>query len=122
MKDNIPGRPLRLFRGRPIEVRWQNHLPLQHIFAVDPHVHGAMPPAPAVRTVPHLHGSRTSSSVTGCRKSGSRRVLQFNTSILMTSRPRRSGTTIMRLGITRLNVYAGLSGFYLLRDDEELSG
>jgi len=25
---------------------------------IDPHIHGAMPPAPAVRTVPHLHGGQ----------------------------------------------------------------
>ena len=39
----------------------------------------------------------------------------------MTSRPPRLWYHDHALGITRLNVYAGLSGFYLLRDDQERS-
>src|SRR3984885_8060117 len=57
-EGQYPGPTFEAERGKPIDVLWENQLPTQHIFAIDPHIHGAMPPAPAVRTVPHLHGSR----------------------------------------------------------------
>jgi spore coat protein A len=60
-----PGPIFEARRGKPIEVRWENHLPARHIFEIDSHIHGAMPPAPPVRTVPHLHGSRSWSESDG---------------------------------------------------------
>ena len=60
-EGHYPGPTFEALQNRTVEVQWENHLPAQHIFAIDPHLHGAMPPAPAVRTVPHLHGSRTRS-------------------------------------------------------------
>lgn len=118
-EGQYPGPTIEAFRGRPIEVRWENHLPLQHIFEVDPRIHGAMPPAPAVRTVPHLHGSRSRSQSDGLPEKwftpGSSAVFAYPNS--------QQAATLWyhdhAVGITRLNVYAGLSGFFLLRDDEE---
>ncbi len=118
-EGQYPGPTIEAFRGRRIEVRWQNQLPLQHIFAVDPHVHGAMPPAPAVRTVPHVHGSRTSSYSDGLPE----KWFTPGSSVQYKYPNDQPAATLWyhdhALGITRLNVYAGLSGFYLLRDDEE---
>jgi Multicopper oxidase len=62
-EGQYPGPIIEAQRGKPIEILWENHLPSDHIFAVDPRIHGAMPPAPPVRTVPHLHGSRTRSEL-----------------------------------------------------------
>src|SRR3569833_2379617 len=56
-----PGPTIEAFQGERVEVIWENSLPQNHLFKIDPHIHGAMPPAPTVRSVPHLHGSRTSS-------------------------------------------------------------
>src|SRR5581483_3024169 len=100
---------------------WENQLPSEHIFRIDPHIHGAMPPAPAVRTVTHLHGSRTTSESDGLPEKwftpGSSSVYSYPNS--------QHAATLWyhdhALGITRLNVYAGLSGLYLLRDDRERS-
>jgi spore coat protein A len=58
-EGQYPGPTIEAFRGRPVHVDWENRLPAQHILPIDPHIHGAMPPTPAVRVVPHLHGSRT---------------------------------------------------------------
>jgi spore coat protein A len=118
-EGQYPGPTFETVRGMPIEVEWQNQLPLRHLFQVDPHIHGAMPPSPAVRTVPHLHGARTSSESDGLPEKWfapgqSARYLYPNT---------QAAATLWyhdhAVGITRLNVYAGLSGFYLLRDDQE---
>ena len=118
-EGQYPGPIIEAQRGKPIEILWENHLPSDHIFAVDPRIHGAMPPAPSVRTVPHLHGSRTRSESDGLPEKwfppGSSARYQYPND--------QEAATLWyhdhAVGITRLNVYAGLSGFFLLRDAEE---
>lgn len=118
-EGHYPGPTIEAFRGRAIEVQWENHLPSQHIFSIDPHIHGAMPPTPAVRVVPHLHGSRTASESDGLPEKW------FATGQMARYRyPNDQVAATLwyhdhALGITRLNVYAGLSGFFLLRDNTE---
>jgi spore coat protein A len=116
-----PGPVIEARTGEPIEVQWENGLPLRHLFRVDPRIHGAMPPAPEVRMVPHLHGARTPPESDGLPEKWfvpgqSQNYLYPNS---------QAAATLWyhdhALGITRLNVYAGLSGFYLLRDREELA-
>ncbi len=118
-EGKYPGPTFDVSTGRPIQVRWENQLPTEHIFKIDPHIHGAMPPAPEVRTVTHLHGSRTTSESDGLPEKwftpGSSAVYSYPNN--------QHAATLWyhdhALGITRLNVYAGMSGFYLLRDDQE---
>ena len=120
-ESQYPGPAFEAIRGKAVEITWENRLPAGHIFPVDPRIHGAMPPAPAVRTVPHLHGSRTSSESDGLPEKwftpGQSAVYQYPND--------QQAATLWyhdhAVGITRLNVYAGLSGMYLLRDDRELS-
>jgi spore coat protein A len=120
-EGQYPGPLFDVTRGRPIVVDWENHLPQRHLFRIDPHIHGAMPPVPAVRTVPHLHGSRTTSESDGLPEKwftpGSSARYHYPNS--------QPAATLWyhdhAVGITRLNVYAGLSGFYFLRDDPERS-
>jgi spore coat protein A, manganese oxidase len=120
-EGHYPGPTFEAVQNRTVDVQWENHLPTQHIFAIDPHLHGAMPPAPAVRTVPHLHGSRTRSISDGLPE----KWFTPGNSALYTYPNNQLGATLWyhdhAVGITRLNVYAGLSGFYLLRDDQERS-
>jgi len=120
-EGQYPGPIFEARRGHPVQVEWINDLPLQHLFTIDPHIHGAMPPSPAVRTVPHLHGSRTTSESDGLPEKwftpGQSAVYHY---------PNDQQAAPLwyhdhALGITRLNVYAGLSGFYFLRDERELS-
>lgn len=120
-EGQYPGPLFDVTRGRPIVVDWENGLPEKHLFRIDPHIHGAMPPAPVVRTVPHLHGSRTTSESDGLPEKwfapGSSARYHYPNS--------QPAATLWyhdhAVGITRLNVYAGLSGFYFLRDDQERS-
>jgi spore coat protein A, manganese oxidase len=53
-----PGPTFEVLRNHPILVRWENHLPFEHLLPVDRTVHGAHPDQPSVRTVVHLHGGR----------------------------------------------------------------
>jgi spore coat protein A len=117
-EGHYPGPTFEVFRGKPIEVLWENHLPLEHMLNIDPHIHGAMPPTPAVRTVPHLHGSRSPSESDGLPEKWFTPGSSSNYSYPNSQRAATLWYHDHAVGITRLNVYAGLSGFYLLRDNE----
>jgi spore coat protein A len=120
-EGQYPGPTIEAMRDRPIEVRWENNLPTGHMLLVDPRLHGAMAPAPAVRTVPHLHGSRTSSASDGLPE---RWFVPGQFALYSYSNKQRAATLWYHdhaVGITRLNIYAGLSAFYFLRDKQELS-
>jgi spore coat protein A len=120
-EGHYPGPTFEARRGQRIAVEWINDLPAQHLFTIDPHIHGAMPPAPAVRTVPHLHGARTSSISDGLPE----KWFAPGQSVVYHYENDQQAAPLWyhdhALGITRLNVYAGLSGFYFLRDERELN-
>ncbi len=118
-EGQYPGPTIEASRGTPITVQWENQLPSRHIFEIDPRIPGATPPIPPVRAVPHLHGARVPSDSDGLPENWftpgqSARYHYPN---------HQQAATLwyhdLAAGITRLNVYAGLSGFFLLRDDEE---
>ncbi|MES2220892.1 MAG: multicopper oxidase domain-containing protein, partial [Acidobacteriota bacterium] len=120
-EGQYPGPIFDVMSGVPVAVTWENRLPTQHIFQIDSHIHGAMSPSPAVRTVPHLHGSRTTSDSDGLPE----KWFIPGKSVRYHYPNDQQAATLWyhdhALGITRLNVYAGLSGLYLLRDAHELT-
>lgn len=130
-----PGPSFEARRGIPITVKWKNELidengPLPHLLPVDESIHWAMPegwPYSGVPVVTHLHGGHVESAsdgnpdawfTPGFTRTGaywSQQVYNY---------PNTQETATLwyhdhALGITRLNVYAGLAGFYILRDDWE---
>lgn len=118
-EGSVPGPLIEATRGKRVVVDWQNRLPAHHLIPIDPHIHGAMPPAPEVRTVPHLHGIATSSESDGLPE----KWFTPGQSARYSYPNEQQAATLWyhdhAVGITRLNVYAGLSGFYLLRDEPE---
>ena len=121
-----PGPTFEVRRGEPLFVKWLNHLPTTHFLPVDTTIHGAGEGVPEVRTVTHVHGAQVwpdsdgypDAWVTSDGKAGS--VAAADPCHYPND---QAATTLWyhdhALGITRLNVYAGLAGFYLIRDDEE---
>ncbi|WP_410766555.1 multicopper oxidase family protein [Haloferax sp. DFSO60] len=121
--------------GRSVEVEYINNLPSDHLLSVDERVHGAGQGAPAVRTVTHLHGGVVAPEDDGYPEawvSSGGQTAGDITSVPNSEVPyknpkeypndQKPGTLWYHdhaLGITRLNVYAGLAGFYLLRDPME---
>jgi spore coat protein A, manganese oxidase len=114
-------------RGFPTAVTWLNELPDRHFLPIDHTIHGAEPDLPDVRTVVHLHGAKALSDsdgypeawfTNGFAETGptfSRRTYFY---------PNDQAATMLwyhdhALGITRLNVYAGLAGLYIIRDENE---
>ena len=121
-----PGPTFEVRKGQPISVKWINQLPTKHFLPLDYTIHGEGQDVPQVRTVTHVHGAQVMPDsdgypdawVTSDGRAGSVRAAD------PCHYPNEQrGTTLWyhdhALGITRLNVYAGLAGFYLIRDPEE---
>ena len=138
-----PGPTIVAYRDQPVTIRWQNQLPVSgHLLPIDTTVHLADPTsrplqAGFVPIVTHLHGghnlsafdgtpdqwftqNRSGPGGTGPRETGA----DFVSSTTRYMNDQQSATLWYHdhaLGITRLNVYAGLAGFYVLQDPERLS-
>jgi spore coat protein A len=121
-----PGPTFEVRKGQPISVKWTNQLPTKHFLPLDYTIHGEGQDVPEVRTVTHVHGARVMPDsdgypdawVTSDGRSGSVRAAD------PCRYPNDQNATTLwyhdhSLGITRLNVYAGLAGFYIIRDPEE---
>ena len=112
----------------PVSVKWTNNLPSRHLLPVDQTLHGAMG-NPDVRTVVHLHGAKVLPNSDGRPEAwftnGFAHVgPDFDPAFKTYMYPNDQAATTLwyhdhAIGITRLNVHAGLAGFYLVRDDHE---
>lgn len=137
-----PGPTIEARQGRPVKVFYTNDLldpvgnPLPHLLPLDTTVHcgndvyGQMSNCrPFVRTVAHLHGGHVAANSDGYPEAwfsaGFAEVGPSWSRTLYDYANDQRGTTLWyhdhALGITRLNVYAGLAGFYILRDAREES-
>lgn len=116
---SFPGPTLEARTGEPIYVRWINQLPTQHFLPVDFTLHGANMGEPEVRTAVHLHGGHVPPDTDGGPEAW---FAPGNATTLRYPNAQHAAPLWYHdhaLGITRLNVYAGLAGLYLLRDDVE---
>jgi spore coat protein A len=101
-------------------IDWVNDLPANHILPLDPPMKG-MESAPPTRVVSHLHGARVPSISDGYPEDWfgpSKRKLCYY--------PNQQDAAALwchdhAMGVSRFNVFAGLMGWYLIRDDVELN-
>ncbi|WP_077622632.1 multicopper oxidase family protein [Sediminibacillus massiliensis] len=122
----FPGPTIDVKQGEPIQVNWMNNLPSRHILPIDGTVHN-VDELPEVRTVTHLHGSETKPDSDGYPEAwytnGYREVGPTFTRKVYEYPNHQRGCTLWyhdhAMGITRLNVYAGLAGMYIIRDKQE---
>lgn len=123
-----PGPTFEVLRNERVRVHWINELPINHhILPVDTTVNGAEPYYSKVRTVVHLHGGSVPHYSDGYPDawftSGYRYVgPDFKTALY--DYPNHQQPTMLwyhdhALGITRLNIYAGMAGVYIIRDPQE---
>jgi spore coat protein A len=138
-----PGRTFILQKDRQARVKWTNNLtvdgsemgtPLPHLLPVDETLHWAFAlpgyelnqiATDGVPVVPHVHGGHTEAPsdgnpeywfTPGYRVKGPRWVKDT----YVYDNDQQAGTVWYHdhgLGITRLNVYAGLAGFFIIRDE-----
>ena len=117
-ENSYPGPTIQAYKDTPIYVKWINNLPCTHFLPIDKTIHGAMH-NPEVRTVVHLHGLNVNPESDGFPDDwftpGEFVVYHYPN--------KQQASTLWyhdhAIGITRLNVFAGLSGFYLIRDQYE---
>jgi spore coat protein A, manganese oxidase len=121
-----PGPTFEVRKGEPISVKWTNQLPTKHFLPIDYTIHGSGKELPQVRTVTHIHGACVMPEsdgypdawVTSDGRTGSARAADP----CHYPNDQRAATLWYHdhaMGITRLNVYAGLAGCYLIRDSED---
>ncbi|WP_460452248.1 multicopper oxidase family protein [Alsobacter sp. SYSU BS001988] len=136
-----PGPTILAYEGHPVTIAWQNKLPIAgHILPVDAAIDVADPPshrlsAGFVPTVTHLHGGHSASAFdglpdqwftqTGGRGANGPRDVgpSFVSATAVYPNDQQAATLWYHdhaLGLTRLNVYAGLAGFYILENQERL--
>ncbi len=123
---SYPARTIVADRNVPIQVHWTNHLPSYHLFQSvhDTTIMGARPEHGGVPVVPHVHGGETEPESDGHPyqwftpgfvdrgTSWAHETFTYHNAL--------QASTIWyhdhAWGYTRLNVYAGLAGYYVVRD------
>ncbi len=127
-EGQYPGPTIEARRDQPISVSWINdlrdittgQLRTQHVLSVDTCLHGPDITGVVPRTVVHLHGLRVAPESDGDPDANFPPGAQ--SSLYNYPNIQQAATLWYHdhaLGITRLNVYMGLAGFYLIRDAAE---
>ncbi len=106
--------------NEPVEVTYINDLPPGgHLFEVDECAHGPNYFSDSPRIVTHLHGGHVPARFDGQPEY---HIMPGETDVYEYANDQLPATLWYHdhaLGITRLNVYGGMAGYYLLRDDFE---
>ncbi len=105
--------------GKPIQIEWVNELPKKHFLPIDYTLHGCGHDVPEVRACVHVHGAKARSKDDGQPDDwfvpGKSRTCTY---------PLEQEAAALwyhdhAMGINRLNMYAGLMGMFLIRDEQE---
>ncbi len=116
---SVPGPTFETRSGEGLLIEWANELPERHLFAVDHTIHGAEAEKPEVRVVTHVHGAKAPPGSDGFPEDwyvrGKSRTSHY---------PNAQDASLLwyhdhAMGITRLNLYAGLIGAFIVRDASE---
>jgi spore coat protein A len=119
--DGFPGPTIETQSGEAMIVEWANELPRRHFLPIDRNLHGAEASLPEVRSVVHLHGGRTPAASDGYPEDwvvpGRSQTCHY---------PSKQDAALLfyhdhTMGINRLNIYAGMQGFFIVRDAMEAS-
>ncbi|MHC5003383.1 MAG: multicopper oxidase domain-containing protein, partial [Planctomycetota bacterium] len=122
--SGFPGPVIEATVGEPLQVRWINDLRgpdgalrTEHYLPVDTCAHGANDASP--RAVVHLHGGHVPAEVDGYPEDAYLPGNEVTYEYPNDQPPAMIWFHDHALGITRLNVYMGLAGLYVLRDEVE---
>jgi spore coat protein A len=117
--ETVPGPTIEARTGHPLLIEWANELPERHFLPIDHTLCGAAADQPEVRTAVHVHGAKVPPQYDGFPENwqtpgqSSQAVYPLD----------QDAATLWyhdhAMGIERLNQYAGLFGFFLVRDDAE---
>jgi spore coat protein A len=116
---SVPGPTFQVRRGEGVFIEWANELPSKHFLPIDHRLHGAGRDKPEVRGVVHVHGAKVAPGDDGYPENwyvpGKSATSYY---------PNQQDAALLwyhdhTMGINRLNVYAGMFGLYLVRDEVE---
>ena len=116
---SVPGPTIETQSGQGLLIEWVNKLPGKHFLPVDHTLHGAEADKPEVRTVAHVHGAKVPPEGDGYPESwhvpGQSRTVYY---------PNEQDASTLwyhdhAMGITRLNIFAGLFGAFIIKDAAE---
>jgi spore coat protein A len=116
---SVPGPTIEVESGRAALVEWRNELPARHFLPIDHTLCGAGPELPDVRAVTHVHGAKAPPESDGYPTEwttpGQAKTFRYP------NQQEAAGLWYHdhAMGIERLNQYAGLYGFFLVRDRAE---
>lgn len=122
---SFPGPTIEAVRYVPTTITFENHLPLTHILPVDYTLKTAMPgPGTGVPGVVHLHGGTVTPDSDGSvfawyTANYTRTGPEFTTKTYTYPNVQHSGSLMYHdhaMGVTRLNLLAGLIGAYVIRE------
>ncbi len=114
-----PGPTIETRSGEGVLVEWVNNLPTRHLLPVDHNLHGAEADKPDVRAIVHVHGAKAPPESDGYPEdwfvAGKSETYYY---------PNHQDPAALwyhdhAMGITRLNMYAGLFGLFIVRDKVE---
>ena len=114
-----PGPTIETRRGEPLLIEWANALPTKHFLPIDHTIHGAEKDKPLVRAVTHVHGARVPAGSDGWPEDWyiPGKSVQYHYPSV------QDAATLWyhdhAMGITRLNIYAGLFGAFNVHDGDE---
>ena len=117
--STAPGPTIEARKGQPLLIEWANNLPDKHFLPIDHTLCGAGKDLPEVRTAVHVHGACVPPESDGYPEDW-QKPGQSHTALYPIN---QDAATLWyhdhAMGIERLNQYAGLFGFFLIRDDQE---
>jgi len=117
--ETVPGPTIEARSGQPVHIEWGNELQVKHFFPIDHTLHGAGADQPEVRTAVHVHGAKVPPQYDGYPEAWQKP----GESVQAIYPLKQDAATLWyhdhAMGIERLNQYAGLFGFFLIRDEAE---
>jgi spore coat protein A len=105
--------------GQPLSVEWVNHLPQQHFLPIDHSLHGCGRDIPDVRAVVHMHGASVPTKDDGYPDDWFVPGKSYTCNYPLQQEAAMLWYHDHAMGLNRLNIYAGLVGMMLIRDDHE---
>jgi spore coat protein A len=116
---SVPGPTIEARSGQGMMIDWVNHLPTEHFLPIDHTLHGAGADLPLVRTAVHVHGAVVPPESDGFPEDWKTPGQTYQAVYPMHQDAATLWYHDHAMGIERLNQYAGLFGFFLIRDEAE---
>ena len=119
MRSDVLAPLIEVRASHPVDIEWVNELPAQHFLPVDHTLHGCGLDVPEVRAIVHVHGAKVMPKDDGYPEDwfvpGTSRTCHY---------PLEQDASALwyhdhAMGLNRLNIYAGMFGTFLIRDDAE---